>query len=74
MQERKASIILAEGEAEAALMISRAMAVAGNGFVEVRRIDAAKEVASTLSKGKGVVYLPGGGKDGSNILLGVNNN
>lgn len=63
------------GEAEAALMISKAMASAGNGLVEVRRIDAAKEVASTLSKGKtSVVYLPSGGKDsGSNILLGVNN-
>ena len=55
-------------------MISKAMAAAGNGFVEVRRIDAAKEVAATLAKGKGVIYLPSGGKDGSNLLLGVNTN
>lgn len=74
-QERKAAIILAEGEAEAALMISKAMTAAGNGLIELRRIDAAKDVAQTLSKGKGVVYLPSGSKEGgSNILLGVNTN
>ena len=71
-QERKAAIILAEGEAEAANMISKAMAAAGNGLVEVRRIDAAKEVALTLSKGRNVIYLPSS-KQGSNVLLGVNN-
>eukprot|EP01035_Chromulina_nebulosa_P019515 gene19515-25411_t len=69
-QERKAAIILAEGEAEAANMISKAMSAAGNGLVEVRRIDAAKEVAGTLAKGKNVIYLPNG-KDGSNFLLSL---
>ena len=39
-QERKAAIIRAEGEAEAASLISRAMQAAGNGLIEVRRIDA----------------------------------
>jgi prohibitin 1 len=73
-QERKASVIRAEGEAEAAQLISRAMAAAGSGFIEVRRIDAAKEVASTLASSGNVVYLPnsssqGGG--GSGLLLGI---
>ena len=68
-QERQAAIIRAEGEAEAALLISKAMDKAGNGFVEVRRIDAAKEVASILSKSKNIVYLPKG--DGSNLLLNI---
>lgn len=69
-QERKASIIRAEGEAEAATLISSAMTAAGNGLIEVRRIDAAREVAATLSRSPGVVYLPNG-KDGSNLLLNV---
>lgn len=60
------------GEAEAAKLISHAMATAGTGFIEVRRIDTAKEVASILSKGKNVTYLPAGKEGGSNMLLGVN--
>ena len=78
-QERKASIIRAEGEAEAAELISKAMKTSGNGLVEVRRIDAARSVAEILSHSVGVTYLPsssGGGNNsnqggGSNILLNV---
>jgi prohibitin 1 len=70
-QERKAAVVRAEGEAEAANLISKAMTEAGNGFIEVRRIDAAREVASILSKNGMVTYLPSGGKDGSNLLLNV---
>lgn len=69
-QERKAAIIRAEGEAEAAELISKAMATAGNGLIEVRRIDTAKEVAQTLARGNNITYLPNS-KNGSNILLGV---
>ena len=69
-QERKASIIRAEGEAEAARIISEAMQTAGNGLIEVRRIDTAKDVAAILGKSRGnVTYLPGGDK--SNVLLGL---
>jgi prohibitin 1 len=71
-QERLASIIRAEGEAEAAERISKAMKSAGNGLIEVRRIDTAKEVAALISKSRGnITYLPGGDK--SNVLLGVDN-
>lgn len=72
-QERKAAVIRAEGEAEAAELISKAMAQAGNGLIEVRRIDTAKEVAQLLSRNQNVTFLPGGGKngEGSNILLNV---
>ena len=35
-QERKAAIIRAEGEAEAAELISKAMSTAGTGMIEVR--------------------------------------
>lgn len=54
-------------------MISQAMNAAGNGFIEVRRIDTAKEVAATLAKGKNIVYLPSS-KGGSNMLLGIGTN
>jgi prohibitin 1 len=73
-QERKAVIIRAEGEAEAAKMISQAMATAGTGFIEVRRIDTAKEVANILGTGRNIVYLPNSKNGGSNVLLGVDQN
>lgn len=72
-QERKAAVIRAEGEAEAAELISKAMENAGTGLIEVRRIDTAKEVAIILSRGKNVTYLPNASNGGSNLLLGLNN-
>lgn len=74
-QERKAAIIRAEGEAEAASLISKALQQYGTGLIEVRRIDTAKEVAQQLTKARNVTYLPSSqGGQGSNILLGVSNN
>lgn len=67
-QERKAAVIRAEGESESARLISEATRVSGPGLIELRRIDAAKEVATTMSKSGNVVYLPQGG----NMLLGLN--
>jgi len=58
-QEKKASIIRAQGEAEAARLISEAMK-SGPGFIELRKIEAMREISETLSKSKNVVYLPGG--------------
>jgi len=71
-QERKAAVIRAEGEAEAAELISKAMAAVGNALVEVRRIDAAKDVTNALAKGRNVTYLPSAGKGGgSNLLMNI---
>jgi prohibitin 1 len=39
-------------------------------LIELRRIEAAREVARTLSGSKNIVYLPGG--NGNNMLIGVN--
>jgi prohibitin 1 len=69
-QERKAAVIRAEGEAEAAELISKAMSAAGTGLIEVRRIDTAKEVAQIVARGRNVTYLPNSA-NGSNILLNV---
>jgi len=57
-QERQATVIRSEGEAEAAQMISEALNVHGTGLIEVRRIDAAKDIAEALSKSPNVMYLP----------------
>jgi prohibitin 1 len=67
-QERRAAIVRAEGESEAAKLISDATAGAGSGLIELRRIEASREIASTLSKSRNVVYLP----SGNNMLFGLN--
>jgi len=69
--EKTAQIIQAEAEAEAAKLIQDAMKL-GDGVVQLRKIEACKEIAENLSKSRNIVYLPGGGSgSGSNILLGV---
>lgn len=67
-QERRAAVVRAEGESEAAKLISLATAAAGLGLIELRRIEAAKEIASTLSRSSNVVYLP----SANNMLFGLN--
>ncbi|XP_022134034.1 prohibitin-3, mitochondrial [Momordica charantia] len=67
-QERRAAIIRAEGESEAAKLISDATSAVGMGLIELRRIEASREIASTLSKSPNVAYLPGG----QNMLLALN--
>jgi len=59
-QERQATVTRSEGEAEAARMISEALKEHGTGLIEVRRIDAAKDIAENLSKSPNVMYLPHG--------------
>eukprot|EP00931_Biecheleriopsis_adriatica_P043108 TRINITY_DN2463_c0_g1_i1.p1 TRINITY_DN2463_c0_g1~~TRINITY_DN2463_c0_g1_i1.p1 ORF type:complete len:310 (+),score=87.06 TRINITY_DN2463_c0_g1_i1:81-932(+) len=66
-QERQATVIRSEGEAEAAKMISEALKEHGSGLIEVRRIDAAKDIAENLSKSPNVMYLP----NGQQMLLNV---
>jgi prohibitin 1 len=80
-QERQAVVTRAEGEAEAASIITQAMEKTGNAIIEVRRIDAAKEIARKLANSRNIVYLPGsanggsgemgGGGGGSNLLLSI---
>ncbi|CAI8607043.1 unnamed protein product [Vicia faba] len=67
-QERRAAVIRAEGESDAAILISEATAAAGMGLVELRRIEASREVAGTLAKSPNVTYLPGG----NNMMMALN--
>ncbi|KAF3082261.1 Prohibitin-1, subunit of the prohibitin complex (Phb1p-Phb2p) [Orbilia oligospora] len=71
-QERQASVIRAEGEAESAETISKAIEKSGDGVIQIRKIDAAKDIAQMLASNPNVTYLPGGdnGK-GGNYLLGL---
>lgn len=69
-QERQANVIRAEGEAESADTISRAIAKSGNGLIQIRKIEASREIAATLASNPNVAYLPGG-KQGTNLLLNV---
>jgi len=71
-QERQASVIRAEGEAESAEEISKAIAKSGDGLIQIRKIEASREIAQTLASNPNVAYLPGGsGKQGGQYLLSV---
>lgn len=77
-QERQAVVTRAEGEAEAAMIITEAIESTGNALIEVRRIDAAKDIAKKLQRSRNVVYLPTSGSatndsKGPGILLKVDN-
>lgn len=61
-QLKQAAVIRAEGEAEAAVLISKALRESGTGMIEVKRIDAAREIAATLARSRNVTYLPSGNK------------
>lgn len=58
-QQKKASIISAEGDAQAAELLAKSFAESGDGLVELRRIEAAEDIAYQLSRSRGVNYLPG---------------
>ena len=66
-QEKKAAIIDAEGQSEAARLISDSIQKYGMGMIEVRRIDAAREIAHNLARSRNVTYLP----SSNNMLLQV---
>nr|GAT47906.1 predicted protein [Mycena chlorophos] len=57
-QERQAAVIRAEGEAEAATTISKALERAGDAFITFRKIEAAKAIVGTLSSNPGVSVTP----------------
>ncbi|WVQ88724.1 hypothetical protein IAS59_002461 [Cryptococcus gattii] len=67
-QERQASVIRAEGQAEAANTISKALNKAGDAFVQFKKIETSREIANTLSQNKNVSYVPAAN---GNMLLQV---
>jgi len=57
-QDKIAQITRAEGDAEAAQLVSDAIGKFGTGLIEVRRIETALQIADSLSKTPNVTYLP----------------
>lgn len=66
-QQKKAAVISAEGDAQAALLLAKSLAEAGDGLVELRKIEAAEDIAHNLSKSRQVAYLP----SSLNVLLNL---
>jgi len=67
-QERQAAVIRAEGEAEAAATISKALDKAGEAFLALRKIEASKAIVQSLANNGNVAYIP---SSGGNVLLNV---
>lgn len=59
-QQKNAAIISAEGDAAAATLLAKSFGDAGEGLVELRRIEAAEDIAYQLSRSRQVSYLPAG--------------
>lgn len=59
-QIKKASVISAEGDAQAASLLAKAFGESGEALVELRRMEAAEDIAQQLSKSRNVAYLPPG--------------
>ncbi|XBW34589.1 hypothetical protein QEN19_000152 [Hanseniaspora menglaensis] len=74
-QERQANVIRAEGEAEAAELISKALQKNGDGLLAIRRLETSKDIAKTLSSSGNITYIPdnsSGSSSGSNNSLLLN--
>ena len=59
-QIKQANIISAEGDTKAAELLAIAIGNAGEGLIELRRIETAEDIAKDLSQSRNVVYLPQG--------------
>lgn len=55
LQDKQSIIIRAQGEARAAELIGRS---ANPGFIQLRRIDAARSIAQSIAGSQNTVYLP----------------
>lgn len=66
-QEKLATIIRAEGDAEAAKLVSDSIRAHGKGLIELHRLQAAQKVAESLSRNPNITYLP----SSNNMLLNL---
>mmetsp|Transcript_10783 Transcript_10783/g.15790 ORF Transcript_10783/g.15790 Transcript_10783/m.15790 type:complete len:280 (-) Transcript_10783:44-883(-) len=66
-QIKKAKIIRADGEEQSAKLISNAVGKYGSALVELRKLEAAKDIATALANSKNITYLPENG----NMLLKI---
>lgn len=66
LQEKEGSIVKAQGEAQSAKLIGEAVQQ-NPSFIMLRKIEAAREIAATISQSPAKVYLPA-----ESLLLNVN--
>ncbi|THD20412.1 Prohibitin [Fasciola hepatica] len=66
-QQKLAAVITAEGDSEAAVLLAKAFGASGEGLIELRRIEAAEDIAYQLARNRNVTYLP----DGQHTLINL---
>lgn len=66
-QQKKAAILTAEGDTKAAELLAKSFMRSGEGMIELRKIEAAEDIANQLSSSRGVVWIP----NGQNMLLNL---
>ncbi|XP_014779632.1 prohibitin 1 isoform X1 [Octopus bimaculoides] len=66
-QIRQAAVTNAEGDTKAAELLSKAFSEAGDALIELRKLEAAEDIANQLSRSRNVIYLP----QGQNTLLNL---
>ncbi|KAF8568090.1 hypothetical protein P879_07297 [Paragonimus westermani] len=66
-QQKVAAVISAEGDSEAATLLAKAFGASGEGLIELRRIEAAEDIAYQLSRNRNITYLP----EGQHTLLNL---
>ena len=65
IQDKKSVIIKAKGEAKAAELLGMSLDKSP-AFLDLRRVEAAREIATTLSKSRNKIYL-----EADNLLLNL---
>ncbi|XP_065323376.1 prohibitin 1-like isoform X2 [Gordionus sp. m RMFG-2023] len=69
-QTKKAAVIAAEGDSHAATLLAKAIAQSGEAIIELRKMEAAEDIAYQLSQSRGVSYLPSGNAGTTNSGIG----
>jgi len=64
-QAKLAAIVTAEGDAKAAELIAKSLMEVGDALIELRRIEAAEDIATKLGMSPNVTYI----NEGSNMLI-----
>ena len=67
---KQAAVIRAEGDALGAEALAKSFKDVGDGLVELRKLEAAEDIAYQMSKSRNVTYLP----SGQQTLLGLPHN
>jgi len=64
-QAKLAAITTAEGDAKAAELIAKSLMEVGDALIELRRIEAAEDIAEKLAASPNITYV----NEGSNMLI-----